>query len=354
MGLTLAQVPSRLSGDVKQGLLSLVDDAVAAGWPHLQACRTLGVSDVRMHRWRSRLREVGTLEDRAPGGNPTHRLLGWETDEVLELIEKWGPLDRTHRKLAHRGSYLGIVYVSPSTVLRIAESEKVTLPGEPARPARLAPTLPEIAWEPNRIWIWDATHFTRADRTVYAIIDVVSRFWIGSLSTTEQTATQVQLLFTDALDSEGLLDPDGGPIRRGGASGDDNDGPVLVAWSDNGPEMTAGDTRTFMALMAIIQHHGRPGTPTDQAHIESFFGHLKREWPHLERIDDPAVLDTELARIRVEYNTVRLHQGIGYVTPDDEHHGRGPAIRRARSAGMKRARQDRIDYNRQHPPQATP
>ena len=27
---------------------------------------------------------------------------------------------------------------------------------------------------------------------------------------------------------------------------------------------------------------------------------------------------------------MRLHAGIGYVTPDDEHEGRGPAIRRAR------------------------
>jgi hypothetical protein len=39
-------------------------------------------------------------------------------------------------------------------------------------------------------------------------------------------------------------------------------------------------------------------------------------------IRDPAALDTELARIRTEHNTVRLHASIGYVTPDDEH----PAI----------------------------
>ena len=32
-----------------------------------------------------------------------------------------------------------------------------------------------------------------------------------------------------------------------------------------------------------------------------------------------------------------LTASIGYVTPDDEHHGRGPAIRRARTAGMRRA-----------------
>jgi hypothetical protein len=37
-----------------------------------------------------------------------------------------------------------------------------------------------------------------------------------------------------------------------------------------------------------------------------------------------------------------LTAAIGYVTPDDEHHGRGPAIRRARAAGLKRARVERI------------
>jgi len=124
----------------------------------------------------------------------------------------------------------------------------------------------------------------------------VSRYWIGWLTTTEQTTTQVQLLFTDALHNQGLLDVEGRPLRTG-----TREKPALIAWSDNGPEVTAGDTKMFMALMTILQHHGRPHTPTDQAHIESFFSHLKREWPHLERLDDPAVLDTELARIQVEW-----------------------------------------------------
>jgi putative transposase len=116
--------------------------------------------------------------------------------------------------------------------------------------------------------------------------------------------------------------------------------------SDNGPQMTAHDTRAFMALMAIAQHHGRPHTPTDQAWIESFFGHIKTEWPHLEDIADPVVLESELARVRVEYNTVRLHEAIGYVTPDDEHHGRGEAIREARRQGLARAREERLAYHR--------
>lgn len=149
------------------------------------------------------------------------------------------------------------------------------------------------------------------------------------------------MLFAAALEDQGLLGPNGLPPGR-----DPEDPPTLVAWSDNGAEMTATDTRQFMALMTIAQHHGRPGTPTDQAHIESFFSHLKGDWPHLTEVTDPAILDAELHRIRGDYNTRRLHASIGYVTPDDEHHGRGPEIRRARAAGLKRARAERIKHNR--------
>ena len=42
----------------------------------------------------------------------------------------------------------------------------------------------------------------------------------------------------------------------------------------------------------------------------------------------------------------RVHEAIGYVTPDDEHTGRGEAIRQARHDGLERARQRRLDYHR--------
>ena len=313
-----------MSAQTKLELLGLIDGAVTDGWAHTRACRVLDLADVRAHRWRQRLRDTGSLEDGRPVG-----------EAIRELIERWGQVDRSHRKLAHRGSYTGVVFVSPSTLLRVALKHQVTLPGEPFHPRPPMPAIPEVPWDKNRIWIWDCSHFTRAKRVAYAIVDVVTRYWIGYLLTSEQTTTQVQLLFASALEDQGLLGPDGLPPRRAG------DGPILVAWSDNGAEMTAIDTRQFMALMAIAQHHGRPGTPTDQAHVESFFSHLKGDWPHLTGIRDPAALDTELARIRREYNSVRLHAAIGYVTPDDEHHGRGPQIRRARAERIKHNRRSR-------------
>ena len=125
---------------------------------------------------------------------------------------------------------------------------------------------------------------------------------------------------------------------------------MLLAVSDNGAQMTSGSTREFMALHAIATHRGRPGVPTDQAHIESFFGHLKHDHPQLERLGDPADLARELTAAREAYNGVRLHAAIGYVTPDDEHQGRGPKIRHARRLGMRRARQTRIAYHRSHRP----
>ena len=251
-----------MSAEIKLELLGLIDQAVADGWAHARACRVLDVADSRAHHWRARLRDAGTLEDGRPGGGAVHGILGSEEQAILELIEEWGPVDRSHRKLAHRGSYTGQVFVSPSTVLRVALKHRVVLPGEPFRPRPAKPPFPEISWEKNRIWIWDATHFTRCKRVAYAIVDVVTRYWIGYLLTSEQTHTQVQLLFARALEDQGLLGEDGLPAER------DGNGPILVAWSDNGAEMTAIDTRQFMALMTIATHYGRPATPTDQAHVD--------------------------------------------------------------------------------------
>jgi transposase InsO family protein len=199
------------------------------------------------------------------------------------------------------------------------------------------------------MWIYDTTHFPAAGMAVLIIEDLVSRKWITQIVSVEETSTQVELAFTAALDAEGLLEAvdarhDDGRIDL---ATDDEARPILLAVSDNGPQMTSGSTREFMAMCAIAQHFGRPGTPTDQAWIESLNGHVKIDYPHLLAIRDPATLRAELAVTRAHYNRVRLHQGIGYVTPDDEHEGRGEAIRKARQAGLEQARLHRLATHRQ-------
>ncbi|MEY8016408.1 transposase [Mycobacterium servetii] len=332
----------------KTALLGLLDQAVDEGWTLRQACHALELGELRAHRWIAR-RAIGQLVDKIPGGSPMHGLLDEEVSEILALFDQWGETDRSHRKLAHRGSYLGRVWVSPSSVRRVlflADKHFRPLP-KPGRSQR-KPFPDWVDYKPNSIWIYDTTHFTRAGMAVLIIQDLVSRKWITEVVSAEETSTQVEIGFTDALDIEGLLQA----VERR-ADGlvdigiDDQARPILLAVSDNGPQMTSGSTREFMAMSAIAQHFGRPGTPTDQAWIESFNGHLKAEFPHLLAIEDPATLRAELAVTRQFWNGVRLHAGIGYVTPNDEHEGRGEAIRKARQAGLESARNRRLAWHRQ-------
>jgi putative transposase len=333
-------------------VLELIDRATAAGWEHRRACAYLELGEARAWRWRER-RAAGCLEDRAVGGHAVHGLLDAEQDAIVALYDEWGEIDRSHRKLAHRGSYTGRVWVSPSSVMRVLAAHGLILraPRRAGRSERRP--FPEWAsYEKNSIWIYDCTHFSGCPRVaVVTVMDLVTRKWICEVVSGEETSTQVQVAFTDALELEGLLELlEGRQDRVADPAAASLDAqllaPILLAVSDNGPQMTSGSTREFMAMCAIAQHFGRPGTPTDQAWIESLFSHLKAEWPHLDHITDPGELRAELARVRVEYNTIRLHAGIGYVTPDDEHEGRGPQIRQARRTGLHRARRARIAYHR--------
>lgn len=347
MGLS-GRVPYRVDAATKAGLLDLLDHALDAGWTIRRASRALELGEVRAHRWYAR-RARGELADKTPGGSPMHGILPEEAAEVLALFEEWGEVDRSHRKLAHRGSYLGRVWVSPSTVRRVLHLADLHFRPLP-RPGR-SHRRPFPAWAeytPNSLWIYDTTHFPRAGMAVLIIEDLVSRKWLTEIVSSEETSTQVELAFTAALDAEGLWQAvearhDDGRVDL---AVDEEARPILLAVSDNGPQMTSGSTREFLAMCAIAQHFGRPHTPTDQAWIESLNGHIKTEYPHLLAIEDPQTLRAELAVVREHYNGVRLHAGIGYVTPDDEHEGRGEAIRKARQAGLEQARQRRLATHR--------
>ncbi|MEU4235673.1 integrase core domain-containing protein [Nonomuraea sp. NPDC026600] len=354
MGLNVGLVPPRVDASVKAGLLELVEHAACqGGWSTRRSAALLGLDHVRVLRWQVRA-VVGRLADTKPGPEiALHALLPWEREAIVKIAEEWMGIDRSHRKLAHRGSRLESFYASESTVLRVLQAAGVAVPERPARQRRPRREWPEWAdLVPGVITIYDFTHFRGLSRwCAIAVLDVVSRYWLATVLSAEETSTQVEVAYTRALQVLGkdhLLDDERLLAElRGGQVPDHDDLPVLLALSDNGPQMTSSATRTFMAGARIAQHFGRPGTPNDQAWVESLFGHVKDEHPHLDKITDPFELEAELDAIRTFYNTVRLHEGIGYVTPDDEHHGRGEAIRAARRAGLTAAHEARVAARRE-------
>ena len=156
----------------------------------------LELDNRRCRRWQHR-RGAGRLDDSTAGGTAVHAITPTERRAIVELFERWGDIDGGYRKLAHRGSYENLVWVSPSTLYRVLAAQGLVLPARPQRTPAPARPLPDwIEWRRHQIWIYDITHFPRAGRVAYAILDVVTRKWLATLVTAEETATQVEVVFT--------------------------------------------------------------------------------------------------------------------------------------------------------------
>jgi hypothetical protein len=142
-----------------------------AGWEFRAAGRVPELGTVRAYRWLGR-RAADELEDGRPGGSPLHGLLDWEVAEIVALFHQWGETDRSHRKLAHRGSSPERVWVSPSSVRRVLAAEGLRLRPLP-RPGRsVRQPFPDwVEYRPRSIWVYDTTHFPRAGMAVTAIED---------------------------------------------------------------------------------------------------------------------------------------------------------------------------------------
>jgi hypothetical protein len=134
LGLNVGLVPPRVDASVKAGLLELVEHAACqGGWSTRRSAALLGLDHVRVLRWQTRA-VVGRLADAKPGPEiALHALLPWEREAIVKIAEEWMGIDRSHRKLAHRGSRLESFYASESTVLRVLQAAGVAVPERPAR-----------------------------------------------------------------------------------------------------------------------------------------------------------------------------------------------------------------------------
>ena len=86
---------------------------------------------------------------RKPGA-AVHGLRPEEVTAILALFEEWGDVDRSHRKLAHRGSYTHTVWVSPATVRRVLAAHGLVLK-RPRRVGVRAQAVPGVGRLPPQL-----------------------------------------------------------------------------------------------------------------------------------------------------------------------------------------------------------
>jgi len=179
------------------------------------------------------------------------------------------------------------------------------------RPAENTLDRDFTAEAPNRKWVTDITYLPIATGWVYlaVVIDLFSRKAIG-WSIGASLATE---LVSDAL-RQAIED------RR-------PDGKRLLHHSDRGCQYTSDAYQKILRTLGIECSMSRTGCCYDNAAMERFFWSLKHEWTNHETFADLEEARLSVFKyIEMFYNPVRIHQTLGYLSPDQYEAENAPAI----------------------------
>ena len=82
-------------------------------------------------------------------------------------------------------------------------------------------------------------------------------------------------------------------------------------------EFVSDDVQRWAKERKILWHYIEPGKPTQNSHIESFNGKVRDECLNRNLWRDLAEVRRETEQYRTEYNTVRPHSALRYLTPSE-------------------------------------
>ena len=104
-------------------------------------------------------------------------------------------------------------------------------------------------------------------------------------------------------------------------------GGQLLHHSDRGCQYTSTAYQQTLCTLGVECSMSRTGNCWDNAAMERFFWSLKHEWTNHESFDDLAAARLSVFKyIETFYNPVRLHQTLGYQSPDQYEAENAPAL----------------------------
>ncbi len=164
---------------------------------------------------------------------------------------------------------------------------------------------------PNRKWVSDITYLLTAEGWVYlaVVMDLFSRKVVGWSMARSLETTLVAEALRQAIES-----------RR-------PTGQELLHHSDRGCQYTSGAYQQTLKTLGIECSMSRTGECYDNAVAERFFWSLKHEWTKHELFENLEAARLSVFKyIETFYNPVRLHQTLGYKSPDQYEAEHAPAI----------------------------
>ena len=161
---------------------------------------------------------------------------------------------------------------------------------------------------PNQKWATDITYLPTESGWVYlaVVLDLFSRKVVG-WSISESLATPlVSTTLRNAIEA-----------RK-------PDTKSLLHHSDRGSQYASDDYQKTLRTLNITCSMSRTGCCYDNAVMERFFWSLKHEWTKFEHFADINQARRSVFQyIETFYNSKRIHQTLGYKTPDEfeeQHH----------------------------------
>ena len=154
---------------------------------------------------------------------------------------------------------------------------------------------------PNRKWVTDITYLATAQGWVYlaVVLDLFSRKVVGWELQDSLATGLVSAALRKAIE-----------LRR-------PTGKELLHHSDRGCQYTSDTYQQTLRTLGIECSMSRTGECYDNAVAERFFWSLKHEWTNRESFENLAAARLSVFKyIETFYNTERLHETLGYKSPD--------------------------------------
>ena len=288
------------------------------------ACSAIGIPRPTYYRWR-RPRSVVARE----GPVSCRALTVQERGEVLATLNSERFADLAPREvyatLLDEGRYV----CSVRTMYRVlGENGEVRERRDQLRhPAYKKPEL--LATGPNQVWSWDITKLLGPAKWayfyLYVILDIFSRYVVGWMVARGESAALAMRLIEETVAKQG--------IEPG----------QLTIHADRGTSMTSKPVAFLLADLGVTKTHSRPHVSDDNPYSESQFKTLKYmpEFPdRFGSIEDSRLFLQSFFRW---YNTEHHHTGIGLLTPEVVHLGRGEEVIAKRREVLRAAYQARPD-----------
>ena len=221
--------------------------------------------------------------------------------------------------LLDEGIYLG----SQSTFYRLLRAASGTRERrrQATHPAAVKPEL--AASGPNQVYSWDITKLHGPTKWtyyyLYVILDIYSRYAVGWMLATRESATLAHKLIADTCTKQG--------IGRG----------QLTIHADRGSSMTSKPVAFLLADLGVTQSHSRPHVSNDNPFSEAQFKTLKYRPDFPARFDSIEAARAHCRRFFTWYNDDHRHGGLGLHTPADVHHGHAHTIREQRAVVLDAA-----------------